>query len=330
MYAEGHFTILLIALIADRLIGDPDWLWRRVPHPVVWFGTVIGAFEQAFNNPEHPPKTREKLGFLAIAVLLLFSGVIGHWLAWAFDFIGVFGMAAEFVVVTILIAQKSLADHVRAVADGLRDGGLAGGREAVAMIVGRDPQTLDEAAVARAAIESLAENASDGVVAPAFWYAVFGLPGLFVYKMLNTADSMIGHKSERYRAFGRASAKLDDLANWVPARLTGVMIALADGSLQGIDRARRTFGVMMRDAGLHRSPNAGWPESAMAAATGVALGGPRFYAGDIADEPFMNVSGRHSATERDIAAALAVFWRTMTILAVIVAVVALTSRYSLF
>ena len=255
-------------------------------------------------------------------MLVIFGAVIGRWLDLLLGLIGVAGIVVEVLVVTVLLAQKSLVDHVRAVREGLDEGGLEGGREAVSLIVGRDPETLDESAVARAAVESLAENASDGVVAPAFWYAVFGLPGLFAYKIINTADSMIGHRNEKYLAFGRSSAILDDIVNWVPARLTGLMIAIADGSLHGLRRARRTLVVMVRDARLHRSPNAGWPESAMAAATGVALGGPRYYGGELTDDPFLNVAGRHSVTEKDIDKAVAVFWRAMTVLAVVVAVLA--------
>lgn len=323
MYSGGHFTILLIALIADRLIGDPEIFWRRVPHPVVWFGSLIDVFERTFNSEAYPPVARRVLGALTIVILMLFSMVVGYWLCIVLNLVPVAGLLAEAAIVGVLIAQKSLADHVDAVTSGLREGGLAGGREAVSRIVGRNPDTLDEFGVSRAAIESLAENASDGVIAPAFWYLVLGLPGLFAYKMLNTADSMIGHKSERYLCFGWASARLDDAINWIPARLTGVLIALAAASLKGLKKAKKVFVVMWRDARLHRSPNAGWPEAAMAAAVGVALGGPRVYAGDTANEPFMNVSGGHSADVRDIDTAVVVFWRTMTVFSVIVAVVAL-------
>ena len=323
MYSGGHFTILLIALLADRLVGDPEVLWRRVPHPVVWFGYLIDVFERTFNSEAYPASARKALGATTIVILVLFSMVVGHWLCFVFDFVSVAGFLVEIVIVAVLIAQKSLADHVRAVAVGLRESGLEGGRKAVSMIVGRDPETLDEFGVSRAAIESLAENASDGVISPAFWYLLLGLPGLFAYKMLNTADSMIGHKSERYRAFGWAAARLDDLANWIPARLTGALIALAAASLKGPKKAKKVLVVTWRDARLHRSPNAGWPEAAMAAAVGAALGGPRVYAGDVADEPFMNVSGGHSADAKDIEAAVVMFWRTMTVFTVIVAVVAL-------
>ncbi|QKV17411.1 adenosylcobinamide-phosphate synthase CbiB [Oricola thermophila] len=323
MYTGGHFTILLIAIIVDRLVGDPDIFWRRISHPVAWFGYLIDIFERTFNLESHSPRARRLLGTFAIVILVQFAVVVGHWMRMVLDFLPIVGVIAEIAVVSILIAQKSLADHVCAVAEGLRENGLSGGRSAVSRIVGRDPETLDEFGVSRAAIESLAENASDGVIAPVFWYAAAGLPGLLAYKMLNTADSMIGHRSERYRCFGWATARLDDLANWIPARLTGVLIALAAASLRGPARAKRVITVMWRDARLHRSPNAGWPEAAMAAAVGVALGGPRIYAGDVADEPFMNVSGGHSADAKDIDGAVRMFWRTMTVAAVAVAALAI-------
>ncbi len=323
MYVPGSLSVLLIALILDRLIGDPGSIWSRVPHPVVGLGKLVGVFDRGLNDPEVSGAARARRGFLAIALLVIFSLAAGYLMEFLLGMIGTAGLFIEALAVAILLAQKSLVDHVRAVGDGLCDDGLDGGREAVSLIVGRDPETLDESGVARAAVESLAENTSDGVVAPAFWYAVFGLPGLLAYKIINTADSMIGHRSERYLAFGRSSAVLDDIVNWIPARLTGILISFADGSLRGPRRARRTFVVMFRDARLHRSPNAGWPESAMAAAIGVALGGPRYYDGDLTDDPYLNVAGRHLATEKDIEIAVAVFWRTMSVLAVIVAGLAL-------
>lgn len=309
-------VILFVALILDRLIGDPDWLWQRVPHPVALFGKLIGLADARFNDDAASEAQREKFGFATIAVLMIGAIVLGTFLGDLLDALGGAGFVFEALLVAVLLAQKSLADHVGAVAQGLRAGGIDGGRRAVSMIVGRDPETLDEAGICRAAIESLAENASDGVVAPAFWYAVFGLPGLLAYKMLNTADSMIGHKTERHRAFGRASARFDDFANWLPARLTALLIVTAGG----IDRWRDRTRTVLRDAQLHRSPNAGWPESAMAAVTGLALGGPRIYRDDVADEPFMNDDGRKDAGPADIDAALGFFWRTMTGLAVLVGV----------
>lgn len=306
--------ILFAALVVDRLVGDPDWLWRRMPHPVVGFGALIGWADERFNDPAVAERRREKYGFIAIAALLVGAVALGSLLDDVLESWGGPGPVAETLIVAVFLAQKSLADHVGAVARGLRGGGLEGGRRAVAQIVGRDPETLDEAGVSRAAIETLAENASDGVVAPAFWYAVFGLPGLFAYKMLNTADSMIGHRTERHRAFGRAAARLDDLGNWLPARLTALLIVIAGGWPD----FRARWDLVMRDAKLHRSPNAGWPESAMAAVTGLSLGGPRVYRDDVADEPFMNDAGRKDAGPDDIDAALVTFWRTMTALTAVV------------
>lgn len=303
------FLVLLVALILDRFVGDPDWLWHRFPHPVVWFGKLIDLAEQQFNQSHLGDAQREKLGFATIAALLIAAIVVGWIFSTVFDGLGIVGVALEIIVVALFLAQKSLADHVRRVAIGISEGGLEGGRKAVSMIVGRSPESLDEAGVCRAAIESLAENASDGVVAPAFWYAVFGLPGLLAYKMLNTADSMIGHRTERYRDFGRASAQLDDLANWLPARLTAIFI-LCSKSISDIEENAMS---VRRNAKIHRSPNAGWPESAMALVLGIALGGPRIYDGDVADEPFLNASGRRELNANDINAALSVFSRAMLI-----------------
>ncbi len=316
-----HLVILLVALLIDRFVGDPDWLWGRVPHPVVGFGWLIGEADTRLNTPGRSETEREKWGFVAIAGLMIGAVIVGVFLHDLFAAFGGLGLLAEVVIVAVLLAQKSLADHVHAVAAGLRAEGLVGGRKAVSRIVGRDPETLDEAGVSRAAIESLAENASDGVVAPAFWYAVFGLPGLLAYKLLNTADSMIGHKTDTHRAFGKAAARLDDLANWVPARLTALLILLPTGW----DSLRARWATVVGDAGLHRSPNAGWPECAMAVVTGLALGGPRSYGEDRAEEAFMNGEGRMDADAGDIDRALDVFWRAMTGLAIVVGVLALVA-----
>ncbi|MEL6922062.1 MAG: adenosylcobinamide-phosphate synthase CbiB [Pseudomonadota bacterium] len=289
------WTVLLVALLIDRIVGDPDWLWRRLPHPVAWFGAVIGWADRRFNRDDLSAYKRKRNGVIFIDFAILISALVGWVLSRVFGELGTLGVALEIAVVTIFLAHKSLLDHVCAVADGLRNGGLDGGRGAVAMIVGRDPKTLDEPGVSRAAIESLAENFSDGVVAPAFWYLLFGLPGLLAYKMINTADSMIGHMTAKHRDFGWMSAVIDDAVNWVPARLAAVLIMLTQPTA-----LRSNVAIVWRDASLHRSPNAGWPESAMAAVSGLALGGPRIYRGYIADEPFMNDAGRKDASETDI------------------------------
>ncbi|MUO77824.1 cobalamin biosynthesis protein [Agrobacterium vitis] len=297
---EANLLILLLALVLDRVVGDPPWLWARLPHPVVLFGKCIAAFEWLLNRPVLADPLRKAGGVVAIVLLLLASLGVGYGLHRLFAALGFLGMLLEIAVTAVFLAQKSLLDHVKAVADGLQHEGLAGGRRAVSMIVGRDPDVLDEAGVARAALESLAENFADGVVAPAFWYGLLGLPGLLAYKMLNTADSMIGHKSERYLQFGWASARLDDLANWPAARLAGILIVCAAGVGKGIAAAKRCFMVMMADHGLHRSPNSGWPEAAAAGGLDVALAGPRIYAGDAVNEPMMNAAGQRAIGGADI------------------------------
>lgn len=321
----AHFLILFLALVLDRWIGDPDWLWRRVPHPVVGFGAAISAFDRAFNVPSDPPAVRRRNGWLVISVLLLAALLVGAAIDSLLASLGLFGLLAEVAIVAVFLAQKSLADHVGRVADALRRDGLGGGRRAVAMIVGRDPDRLDEAGVCRAAIESLAENFADGVVAPAFWYALLGLPGLLAYKMLNTADSMIGHKTPRHLDFGRGAAKLDDLANWPAARLSALAIALAAAIRDGRLAGRRALATALTDAGLHRSPNAGWPEAAMAGALGVALAGPRVYHGAVVSEPMLNAAGRQDAGVADIEAGLQVFSRACGALAVFALLLALLS-----
>jgi adenosylcobinamide-phosphate synthase len=312
---------LAAALLLDRLVGDPDWLWRRLAHPVVLFGAMIGWCDRTFNRRRLGDETLKASGALVICGLLAWSLVCGWLLHWLFGQIGLFGLLLETILVAVFLAQKSLADHVSRVASGLRSGGLDGGRRAVAMIVGRDPETLDAPAVCRAAIESLAENFSDGVVAPAFWYAVLGLPGLLAYKMLNTADSMIGHKSPKYLHFGWASARLDDIANLPAARLSILLIAVGAWFAKGRKAARNALGTAFRDHGLHRSPNSGWPEAAMAGALDLQLAGPRIYAGALVNEPMINGSGRPVATAADVDTGVSVFYGACTALFLLVAFV---------
>ena len=320
--------LLAAALALDRVVGDPDWLWRRLPHPVVLFGAAIGWFDRSFNRKRLGDEALRISGAISIVVLLLLSAGIGLLFHRLFASMGFAGLLFETVMVAVFLAQKSLGDHVLRVATGLRQDGLAGGRKAVSMIVGRDPETLDEPAVCRAAIESLAENFSDGVVAPAFWYAILGLPGLLAYKMLNTADSMIGHKTPKYLHFGWASARLDDLANLPAARLS--ILLFAAGAWLRIDRraACHTLDVSLRDHGLHRSPNSGWPEAAMAGALDVQLAGPRLYAGTLVSEPMINGAGRSNATVPDIETAVRIFYTACATLTVTVLVlVALRSLF---
>ena len=280
--------VLLGVLALDALIGDPDWLWRRWPHPVVWIGRLIAFGEARLNRPDRGETSRRWLGVVWLAVILAVTITIG-WVLEAGLRALPFGHLLLALAASVLIAQRSLYDHVARVGAAFATGGLPEARRAVSRIVGRDPDSLDESGVARAAIESAAENFSDGVVAPAFWFALLGLPGLVAYKAVNTADSMIGHLSPRYRSFGWASARFDDLLNLVPARLSGLLIALAAPVAGG--RIQTALRVMVRDARIHRSPNAGWPESAMAGALGTALAGPRLYASGPVNEPFLNPDG---------------------------------------
>ena len=306
----GEPLILLLALGLDAGVGDPDWLWRRVPHPVVLFGAMIDAADRRLNRDADTPERRRRAGRFGLAMLLATVVLGGALLSVSLNLIGTVGSMAEAVGVAMLIAQRSLAQHVRAVATALRSGGIADARNAVAMIVGRNPETLNAAGVCRAAIESLAENFADGVVAPAFWYAALGLPGILAYKLINTGDSMIGHLSERHRDFGRATARLDDLANMIPARIAALLIALASG------RPRSVLSRTLVDAPRHRSPNAGWPETAMAGALNVALGGPRSYGNTTLSEPILNASGRRTCDADDIDAAIAIYWRACLLMAV--------------
>ena len=320
-----HLLILAVALLADRLLGDPDWLWRRLPHPVVLFGLAIDFVDSRWNREHDPETVRRGRGVAAIVGLLVLTVVLGAMVAAVLDRLGPLGLGIEVVLVSILLAQRSLADHVMAVASALRRDGISGGRVAVSRIVGRDPDTLDAAGICRAAIESLAENFSDGVVAPAFWYALLGLPGLLAYKILNTADSMIGHKNTRYRSFGWAAARLDDLANWPAARLSAGIIAAAALVKHGRAAARRAVGSVLRDAGLHRSPNAGWPECAMAGALDLSLAGERRYNGKLVREPRLNPAGRHAANVADIEAATALFKTACTILVFVVVLLSIAA-----
>ena len=289
--------ILAAALVLDAVLGEPDAVWRRVPHPVAFAGNVIGRLEARYNAGGN----RRLRGALVVAVLGVASLVAGMAVHAVPD-----GGILEVILAASLLAQKSLADHVRDVAAALRDS-LDSGRSSVSRIVGRDPAQLDEAGVARAAIESAAENFSDGVVAPAFWFAVAGLPGLLLCKVVNTADSMIGHRDDRFGEFGWAAARLDDVMNWVPARLSAGLIALAHGSADALR-------VMRRDARRHRSPNAGWPEAAMAGVLGVALSGPRSYAGRLQDFPYVNGAGRRHAGPWDVEASVRAIWRSWAVL----------------
>lgn len=282
---------IIIGMLLDALLGEPRWLWDRVPHPAVLMGRLIGWADHRFN---HGDQRRLKgilvltgLSFGALALGGLLQAIPGQW--------------ADIIILAILLAQKSLTQHVAAVGDALRLS-LGDGRRCVAMIVGRDTQAMDGPAVARSAIESAAENLSDGVIAPLFWFAVAGLPGLLLYKVTNTADSMIGYQTDRHVAFGWAAARFDDLLNLIPARLTAVLIWAVTG--------RPDPTTIRHEAPLHRSPNAGWPEAAMAHGLDIALSGPRHYDGVLRDYPFVNEAGEHELTPGHIDQTVQVLWKS--------------------
>lgn len=294
------------ALLIERFAGYPQPLFDRISHPVVWTGNLIAFLDKKLNLNGVSPGEGRLRGAVAVAILLTaaflpstyVARILSHW---------PFGWLLEALLATSLIAQKSLKDHVVAVYDGLGLS-LAEGRRKVSLIVGRDPAQLDEAGVAKAALESLAENTSDGIVAPVLWYALLGLPGLAMYKAINTADSMIGHKNEKYQWFGWAAARLDDVVNLPASRLTGYLFAATAPA-----RFKAIVAAMRRDAPMHQSPNAGWPEAAMAAVLGLRFGGPRSYNGETVDLPYMG-DGRDSITRDDIWQGLRVLSRAMWLL----------------
>jgi len=294
---------MLVAMAVDAVLGWPGALFARIGHPVSWLGRLIDVLEERWNRPTDTRATRRSAG-VAVALIVTASAAGIGWLvqeAMPSDWRGALLLG---VLAWPFVALRSLYAHVTAVRDALEAGDIDMARKAVSMIVGRDPAALDEAGIARAAIESLAENTSDGVVAPLFWGALLGLPGIAGYKAINTLDSMIGHRSERNEAFGWAAARIDDAANLVPARLTGLLFALTGPAL------RDALSCMVSDARHHRSPNAGWPEAALAGALGVRLCGPRSYDGELADEPWLNGGGRDAAAA-DISRALELYVRAM-------------------
>ncbi|MDO9368715.1 MAG: adenosylcobinamide-phosphate synthase CbiB [Sphingopyxis sp.] len=297
--------IALAALAFDAAIGWPQPLYRRIGHPVGLFARLIEACEARWNRRDHGFAARRTLGIVTLIILLLVAAspawALQHMLIASF---GAWGWMAVALLAWPALAQRSLFDHVRAVGERIDAGDLPAARAAVGLIVGRDTETLDEAGVARAAIESLAESFCDGVTAPLFWLLLLGLPGIWAYKAINTADSLIGHREERWRAFGWAAARTDDLANWIPARLSGLILSLAGGG---------GWRVLWRDARKHDSPNAGWPEAAMAGALGLRLAGPIAYDGAMHDKPWIG-DGYTDASGGDIDRALVLFVRACLLL----------------
>jgi adenosylcobinamide-phosphate synthase len=310
-------ALALLAMMIELCAGYPQALLRAIGHPVTWIGRLIAALDRLLNRDTFNANWRQCAGVIAVLLLLGIVGVI------AFVVEGEllrlpFGLVVVAVIASTLIAQRSLHQHVADVATALEQGGVIAGRAAVARIVGRDPETLDAAGVARAAIESLAENFSDAVVAPVFWMAIFGLPGAALYKAINTADSMIGHRTPRYEAFGWAAAKLDDLVNLPASRLSALLL-VAVAALN--KNAAAAWRAVLRDAARHRSPNAGYPEAAMAGALGLSLAGPRIYGGVTVDDATMG-DGRRGATAADIRRALTLYRYADAMLIALVAAIA--------
>ncbi len=302
--APDALFLLFMALALDAMFGEMGPLFRLLPHPVVLLGRMIAALDKRLNKPSLPEPDRRLRGVVLVVLMAALALGIGGAIAFAARAVPHL-WPVEVFAAAVLIAQRALFEHVDDVARALQHNGLEAGRYAVSRIVGRDPQSLDAHGVCRAAIESLAENFSDAVVAPVFWYVIGGLPGLLLYKTVNTLDSMVGYRNDKYRAFGWASARLDDVLNLIPARLAGLIITLA-ALFAARGNPIRALGTMLRDARNHKSPNSGWPEAAMAGALGLALGGPRKYPGLVVDEKWIG-SGRARAEFTDIDRALHLF-----------------------
>ena len=310
----SYAAIMLLALALDALIGWPAWLFARIGHPVTWLGALIDLLDSHLNRIQRSEKARRARGVFTALIVTALAAAAGALVVGLLPE-GALGVVIGGVLAWPLVAVRSLHEHVAAVARPLQAGDLEAARGAVAHIVGRDPAQLDEAAVARASLESLAENASDGVVAPLLWGALLGLPGIAAYKAINTLDSMIGHRSDRYEAFGKVAARLDDLVNLIPARLTGLVFACVSG------RTKLALQGMAHDARHHRSPNAGWPEAALAYGLGVRLSGPRVYETRVADEPWLNGTAP-DPTPADLGQGLVLYRRTMFAMLVLLAAVA--------
>ena len=314
MMLFDNIPIVLLALAMDAIIGDPNWLYRKIPHPIAAIGCMMNQLDLFLNRPQVKNPTKKILGVLFIIIALSVAGIIGWGMQTGLKLME-FGQLLEAILVSIFLAQNSLYRHVRNVAQALVSDGLDAARLSVSHIVGRDPATLDDSGVCRASIESLSENFSDGVIAPVFWYLIAGIPGILMYKTLNTADSMVGHLSPKYRYFGWASARLDDVANFIPARLTALLIfltALIIPSTKGFKSLRSCLTYAKR----HRSTNAGWPEAAMAGALDIRIAGPRVYNGIVVNDPWMG-DGNPNLRTNDIYRALKLYFSSNIINALI-------------
>jgi adenosylcobinamide-phosphate synthase len=314
------FELALCALLIEALVGYPDRLFRAIGHPVIWMGALIAILDRRLNRATMRESARRGAGVLAILIVAGLAALLAYAVERSLLLLP-FGFVLLAILASTLLAQRSLYAHVARVAAALEKDDIAAAREAVSHIVGRDPEKLDAAGIARAAIESLAENFSDGVVAPAFWLSVAGLPGGAAYKAINTADSMLGHRTPRHEAFGAASARLDDLVNLPASRLAALLVVAAAALTRGAS-ASRAWHAVWRDARHHRSPNAGYPEAAFAGALDLALAGPRIYGGVRVEDAIMG-DGRREATAADIRAALSLYMRADALLIGVAAAVAL-------
>jgi adenosylcobinamide-phosphate synthase len=302
------FPILLLALMIDAVFGDPKPLYRFVPHPAQMMGWLIEQLDKRLNREEAEDKSKRLNGVIVVIILVGLAGSIGWGLTYAFSLIP-YGWILEAIILSTMIAGRSLYQHVAAVAKALKAEKIVEAREAASQIVGRDTEFLDRHGVARAAIESLSENFSDGVLAPIFWTSLFGLPGALAYKALNTADSMIGHRNERYLQFGWAAARLDDVANFIPARISALLLCLA-AFIWGRNEARRSWLAIRHDAKKQISVNAGYPEAAMAGALNIRLAGPREYDAEPVDGEWIgsaNEGSTEDVTHEDISKGLLLY-----------------------
>jgi adenosylcobinamide-phosphate synthase len=313
-------AVALLAMLFELGLGYPERLTRAIGHPVTWIGGLIDMLEDELNRETSTPQARRLGGVAAVLIVLCIIGAIAFFVQHALLRLP-FGLVLTALLASTLLAQRSLHRHVASVATALETGGVAAGRAAVAHIVGRDTAALDAASVARAAIESLAENFSDAIVAPVFWMVIGGLPGAALYKGINTADSMIGHQTQRHADFGWAAARLDDLVN-VPAARLAALLLVAAAALSRDTSPGAAWRAMRRDATFHRSPNAGYPEAAMAGALDLALAGPRVYGGRQVEDAFMG-DGRRDADARDIRRALALYRSADAILIALLAAASL-------
>lgn len=303
-HAPDALFILILAIGLDAVLGEMNALFRHLPHPVVIIGRAIAWADQRLNRPERGEGARKARGVLLVVAIIGAAALAGGVITFVARVLPHAWIIEVFVAAT-LIAQRGLFEHVNDVARALEHDGLEAGRDAVSRIVGRDPQALDEYGIARAGIESLAENFSDAVVAPVFWFVIAGLPGLMIYKAVNTLDSMVGYRNDKYRAFGWASARLDDVLNLIPARLAALILSAAAIFSAG-GKPLAALMTVATDSRHHRSPNSGWPEAAMAGALGLALGGPRKYPGLVVDQKWIG-AGRARVTIADMDRALSLF-----------------------